>query len=575
MSRSITSNPLNGLRWLPWAMLAGLPLLFLPDAVDPYGTIRWLALAVMAVLALGLNFRHWGQMVADVNRWVLVAMLVFCLAGIASLAVALHPLEGLMDVSRWLMVLGLMVALSWAMRRDPLVLRDLWRAGATAGWLVGGIRWLQLAGVVGGIPEGGDPTAATLGNPNFFAGAMVLLTACGIGAALLEKGLWRWIGIGSAAFCEGMSFIGQTTGATLALVAMGIVLAEGWLTGRWPESLYAKKPLFRIGIYSLGILGAGLAFGWVMLDKPMDITPGTDSTLERVLLWKKSAQMIQEAPVLGVGAGHWHYHILRLGAVSNYQGFATRYYMEAHNDYLQMAAERGILGGLGFLGMLGLAWANGWRRVREGKAAHAQLAAWAGLTAWMVFAFTNLPGEQSYLIVFWIVFGAVLIPGKMKATGGTSQATPAWLPKMGAGIAAMLMAGSVFSLVIHAHWAGAERGNLKLLDAKGRQDWPRTLKLAAEASQWHQRHDRVSATPFAWYEGISLLSMGDAKAAIPRLEAAKIQHPWHPQIGSNLGAAYFMAGNREKAAEELTALLERFPQFDEARMNLTEVLLTL
>jgi O-antigen ligase/Flp pilus assembly protein TadD len=573
--------------WLAWALLLGLPLLFWPAVGDVYGAIRWAALgAVATVLWLG-SWPHRREIVAAVDPLVLLAMLTFTLIGLLGCVTALHPQEAFWDVARWAMALGLALQMVYGIARNPSLEQALWRAGTVAGLLLSTLRLLQYAGIVGGIPADGDPTAATLGNPNFFAGAMAMLAAMSCGNALRSRGLWRGLGWTACILCVVLTVLGKSNGAILALGAMVVVMLEGsWVILR-PQSGYARRKGLRIALGLATLVTGMLALVWVMTRGDAGIAVQPDSTMERVLLWRQSFKMLQDAPILGVGAGHWHYHILKWGTVSNYQGFATRYFMEAHNDFIQQFAERGVLGGSAFLGMVGLAWVRGARYAGQAPRDWGRLAAWGGLTAWMVFACTNLPAEQPYLLLLLLVFMA-LLSGKHDLTSSTDrQPLPSpqaastapgrgrWIAVAATATYGLFALAAVGTLYLQVQWLKADAQNFEVLLAKGRQDWPRTARLAARAAAWYNPHDRLSGTPLVWYEGIALLSQGNAAAALPLLQAAKLQHPWHPQVLSNLGAAYYMVGDKEAAVLELEELLVRFPAFGDARINLAEIYLTL
>jgi O-antigen ligase len=574
MSAAAAKNWIGNGQWAVWALLVGLLVLFVPETADPYSSIRWATMALVGLVAWLSNARHWKAMLQAVDGRVLVAMAAFCLMGFLSMTVALHPLEALWDTARWLMVCGLMVHWAWCLRERPQWQRAFWRAGTVAGLLLSAARSAQWLGLVGGIPEGGDTGAATLGNPNFFDGAVVMLAAFGIGVLLRERGLWRWIGLLSAMLCIFWAFMALSSGALLALAAMGVVLLEGAVAMRWPQSTYARSRWIRPTLATMAALAALAAFGWVMTLDTTGANFGQSSALERVMLWQKSAQMIGESPLLGIGAGHWHHHILRLGVVSSYQGFATRYFMEAHNDYLHLMAERGILGGIAFIGIVGLAWRNGWRRVALADRNPAHLAAWAGLTAWMAFAATNLPGEQSYLSLLLVAFVAALIGRSPQPVAGTDSAAialPTWQRAGYKGLAALLTLGTAICLMVQLLWLEAEQHNYDVLIEKESEDWPSMRRFAAGAKSWYNPDDRLSGTPLAWYEGVAYIHMNNAPAALPYLLEAKAQSPWHPQVGSILGAAYFMVNDHPAAIRELEDLVQRFEAFDDARINLTEI----
>lgn len=572
-------------RWQAWALLVLLPLLLVPSSTDPYSSIRWVAMAVVCCVALLGNLKHWQASIAVVDPWVRGAMAVFGLGGLVSCLFALHPVEALWDATRWLMVMGLIVSLAWGMRQNPLLLRSLWRAASTAALLLGALRGAQAAGWIGGLPTGGDLAAATMGNPNFFDGAMVILLGLTLGGILQDRGLWRAVAITAAGIAIFWTLKGSSSGALLALTGMGAVLLEGAVVMQWPRMWYARTRWTRLTLVLLGLTAALLAFGYALSLNTDGMVLGSESTLERVVIWKTTIKMIAQAPIVGVGPGQWHYHILRLGQVSNYQGFATRYYIEAHNDYLQMLAERGVVGGLAFMVLLGGCWASGWRRVGNGSRDCAALGAQVALTGWMAFAATNLPGEQAYLTLLLIVPAAILLgpastdtnaihDPQAAAKAPTASAWSRFKTPLQWVFMAVMALSAFITLAIHAAWLPCEIANYKVMEAKDLQDFSNVTRYAKAAERWYNPNDRVSGTPLSWYQGIGLLHQGRAQAALPFMLAAKAQHPWHPQVSSNLGAAYFMVGDHEAATRELEDLVLRFPDFGEARMNLTEIYMT-
>ena len=70
------------------------------------------------------------------------------------------------------------------------------------------------------------------------------------------------------------------------------------------------------------------------------------SASARVGYWQAGAGMIAEGPVLGVGIGNFAEHFFRHRTIT---GEETRF---AHNDYLQIAAETGVLGLAAFAALL-------------------------------------------------------------------------------------------------------------------------------------------------------------------------------------------------------------------------------
>ncbi len=75
---------------------------------------------------------------------------------------------------------------------------------------------------------------------------------------------------------------------------------------------------------------------------------GDASTSTRVDAWTWSFKILKDNPILGTGAGNWKIAILEHeNQVKN--GYIYLY--KAHNDFIEIAAETGILGGLMYIGM--------------------------------------------------------------------------------------------------------------------------------------------------------------------------------------------------------------------------------
>jgi putative inorganic carbon (hco3(-)) transporter len=67
---------------------------------------------------------------------------------------------------------------------------------------------------------------------------------------------------------------------------------------------------------------------------------------ERLKSWILTADLIKKNPVMGVGLGNWKIAVLEK---ENPSRFDFTYHLKTHNDYLEIIAEVGILGGLCFI----------------------------------------------------------------------------------------------------------------------------------------------------------------------------------------------------------------------------------
>ncbi|UCB57016.1 MAG: O-antigen ligase family protein [Candidatus Omnitrophota bacterium] len=131
------------------------------------------------------------------------------------------------------------------------------------------------------------------------------------------------------------------------------------------------------------------------------------SSLDRKVIWQAALQMIKERPVFGQGLSTF---------MGNFTRFSKDYYYldkgiipYAHNCYLQIAAETGIVGFLSFLTLLGVFFIHTIRSLAKikDKFYHAILASIsAGIIATLVHSAvdTNLYSLQ-LSILFWIMLG--------------------------------------------------------------------------------------------------------------------------------------------------------------------------
>lgn len=97
-----------------------------------------------------------------------------------------------------------------------------------------------------------------------------------------------------------------------------------------------------------------------------DIAAGT-----RISCWLRTAKLISEEPLLGVGAGNWKIRVLKY---ENPKVESYFYYIYTHNDFLEVTAETGIPGGLLFLMVFVTVWISFIKNIfGSGKIPPAQL----------------------------------------------------------------------------------------------------------------------------------------------------------------------------------------------------------
>ncbi len=203
---------------------------------------------------------------------------------------------------------------------------------------------------------------------------------------LARAGLW--ILVGALLLCLGRTL------AFGAWLSFGAALA--WLMWREPA---LRRPAFLTGIAIL------LAAGFVMLRRGnwFLISLSDVGTKDRIFMWQAALRMILDRPLLGHGINTFMANYLDYWVGGEQQ---PRY---AHNCYLQMAAETGVVGLAAFLWLLWLVFARMARALRASRGSGDRVLL-AGLAAGLV-AFAIQAGYDTnfyamrQVAMFWVLAG--------------------------------------------------------------------------------------------------------------------------------------------------------------------------
>ena len=333
------------------------------------------ALALGAWLLAGLARREIRIEKTLLVPWVLFLAALLLSAGLSHY----NAVDSLKQVMRWLLAFlafVITVATVTTPRRAMWLVIVIVAAGVLEALV--GIRQYVLG--AGPFAIGAEIRAyGTIGKPNTFAGFLNMVWPLGAAVAygcLLqwwrERTTIRWLLLGGAA-----------TGATLIVLAgVAVSFSRGALVGSAAAILVLvvlvggrrAVPLLVL----LGVLGGVIVSQPTLLPDVLTkrVTSITDNlrifdagrvtvndynfaVVERMAHWQAGAGMFLAHPVLGVGPDNFNkaYPAFFVGRWSQSQG-------HAHNYYIHIAAEAGILGLATYLLLIGSVAALGWRALR-------------------------------------------------------------------------------------------------------------------------------------------------------------------------------------------------------------------
>ncbi|HUL73819.1 MAG TPA: O-antigen ligase family protein [Vicinamibacterales bacterium] len=194
-------------------------------------------------------------------------------------------------------------------------------------------------------------------NKNHFAGWMVMVLPVVVSylVALVATsqrpreldwpGALRWLAsigggrlvfIGVSLLIMGLAVVltGSRSGMVSAALAFGVVAVLLW---RRPETRIARRFVIAGGVVlvAAAVLWAGLGATLARFEQ------ATGALGDRWGAWQDTVRIIKDFPVFGTGLGTYGYAMLVYQTVDR-----TSIYAQAHNDYLQLAAEGGLLVGV-------------------------------------------------------------------------------------------------------------------------------------------------------------------------------------------------------------------------------------
>lgn len=262
---------------------------------------------------------------------------------------------------------------------------------------------MQLYNVSPGIVGYQFKVIGTLGNPDYLAGYLISVAPFALGIYLLSKNatlLNKFIKmIALITFCSCIFLLPSTLSRTSWIAIGAGILFILWHKYRIAEKL---KKIINSKIKLVSALLISLILSVVLVSSLYQLKP--ESALGRLLLWKVSIGIIEDNPIIGIGFNrfsvaynNYQADYFAKGYGSNSEKFLADNVRHAHNEYLQIGAETGLVGLLIFLGIIFSAlkfpliknYQNTGKQLTEKVII--SVSAKAGLIALLVFALFSFP----------------------------------------------------------------------------------------------------------------------------------------------------------------------------------------
>lgn len=249
--------------------------------------------------------------------------------------------------------------------------------------------------------SGDNRAAGFFGYPMTFAGYfciyLPLFLICFLDGKVFSKYNYL-IGVTFFAGCAALIY-NSTRGAWLALLPVIMFILLYYIS--------RKSYMAMLCLAVIVCAGIGLTGNTKIMKRVHSITSTTyQSNTERVLIWQSAYKMFQDHPVLGVGLGQYK---------DNYQKkyispkAKERTLGHAHNNFMQMLAENGMVGFIGFTGMIGYFICHSFRRFWQTKSPYAFMISMSTLALVLQGLTEYNFGNSAVMKAFWLVLGCLLV----------------------------------------------------------------------------------------------------------------------------------------------------------------------
>lgn len=570
-------------------LLVGLGVVVDPSAYDVSQTPRLLALSVLLAgivpVVLGVPAITRRLDTSVLREPVVVAAASYLVICGASLLVAVNITAGFTDVFRTLaafvvLVIGCLVLPLDRDWRNTVLKAFVLTAAVHAA--VGIHETLALLGPGLHGRRAMEVVTGRMSNVNLHAGLLAMLVpwCCG-GLALPTRG-WRWFSAAAGLATAGMLILLQSRSAWLATAAAAAVaiLAACVSPIRLGLPRAARRALVATFLTGAGVVAGAVAVSTTdtplgeslrttFVRRPHQAAGPTDGG--RTMIWGITTRMIADHPLLGVGAGNFtvRLHEYYGGDDLDFSNLASDNWIQPHDDFLWVFAEKGLPGIASFAAIFVAALLAIRTAIQAGSAAEARLAVvcLASVVAYLVFSCFDFPLDRVTFQIHLAILLAVITLQKH----ALAPASSAPLPLPGWLVTPPIVVALVLSVAYASAALDQEREVIVARQAARAGEWPTMLAASRRATTPWKTLDPL-ATPIAFLEGMASMRLGDREAATACLERAVAANPNRMYVVNNLAALYAEAGRFDDAIPLFALAADRYPDRLEPRHNLAACL---
>lgn len=559
-----------------WLAFGANALFFWWQCLDRYLAPRFLFLSLALLGCLVWLWRDLKQH-ADWQLRTFDALFLGWLGwNVASIGWAFSWSEAVFYTQKVFLLFAVYWMLRQALQRDEgMVRRALFRIHLWLTWVVCGILIIQMliAASRNGLSNEAlyDYASAVYGNKSLASEFLFFLLV--VNALFYAEFARKWVFYATIGLQLILILLLQTRTTYLA-VALGALLyfpVRAWLDAAF-RPVFLKK-ILPAGVVALLLLAGVVAVkgrGSSLLER---LNPATYlesvSANERRFVWYKTEVLNRDRYWLGVGNGSWKFWFPSKSIEGGYRLQEQNVvFTRAHNDYLEIRSELGIIGVV--LYSLLFVWAffmaaRLLKKRQEAAFRHEVLALVAGLLGYCLIQYFDFPRERIEMQAMLALLFAYIAFYDRK----TAPDAPSLKIQSGAdSFLGLLALGLVLNVWIGWSRVNGEIHTVRAMDAQGRKNFRLLVQEAQKSRNLFNEYNDV-AIPLQWHEGIGYYYLDDAAASVRAFEEAYRLNPWSFQVLNNYASALLKQGDITKAIGVLEQAVTINPRFDEGKLSLS------
>lgn len=419
--------------------------------------------------------------------------------------------------------------------------------------------------------------SATMAHKNLLSSSLLLTLPFCLYALLVYPGYWKVASIIPTALIILDIALLQTRsvwlGLFLSTVATAIVLTI------FAKRLgISKKTLFkRATLPAIVLITAILILGCFYF-KSNRIGPLVErirsissrnyaSNIERILIWRKSAEAIKDNLILGHGCGNWKIVHLSYGLDKMpKRALINVFFQRPHNDYIWVLSEIGIPGFVFYLSIFAVTIGYIFRIITRHTETNSKLLSifiFFGIVGYMVDAFFSFPKERIFHSILLLLMMAIIVSIYHQSLGYKKNIPRSFMFALTIPSLALLLSAIAVGYIR----LNAEIHTKRAFAARNAQNWLMVISEIDKGYSVFATLDPMS-TPLQWYRGEADFLLNNVSQALEDYKKAYNANPYHIHVLNNLATCYELMGNHNEAIKYYNNAIKIHPKFEEALINL-------